>query len=212
MYPIHETAHDTAAKIRELLSQYYPGAGITVSASQNMVFSHVDIDWVDGPLQSAIEQKVQYMCPGSGTPSADCEEGYEWKGKRYRGTNYVFCHRQLSQQRREVIRRNLSRYADPDEEGEYTAEQWEEAEQHLILEGKLEGKVELTEQGFSNIVLFPAKQIHDQLTPDQALKFELLSMFFQSTGLRTNHVLLRNGNQIDELFSTVANVLFHSKN
>lgn len=115
---VYEGAKETAKKIRAALKANFPGVKFSVRSETYSGGSSVNVSWTDLPLTEEVEKVVNRFKSGSFDGMTDMYEtsGYVMDGKRYVGAKYIFCKRELSDERETMIKEWMqSNYAEINE-------------------------------------------------------------------------------------------------
>jgi len=102
---IYEKASETAKKIRKALKSKFPGQKFSVTSKNYSMGSSVDVDWIDGPLLSAVQEVTRRFQSASFDGMIDLEtcHGYEFEGKEYSGAKYILAQRTYSDEMKEKL-------------------------------------------------------------------------------------------------------------
>jgi uncharacterized protein YggL (DUF469 family) len=162
---IMEPAKETAKKIRAALKVAFPGVKFSVRTDVYSGGSSVNVSWTDLPLTEEVEKVVNQFQSGSFNGMEDIYEtsGYVMDGKRYVGAKYLFCSRNLSDERKQLIKDWMKENYYEIEENSYEYyHHFNKAEQKMIeeenkqpeqVEEVKENKINLTIENVDNLTV-----------------------------------------------------------
>ncbi|MBO9609197.1 MAG: hypothetical protein J7639_24800 [Paenibacillaceae bacterium] len=98
MQAIHESAAETAKKVRKALKEAFPGVKFSVTSSTYSMGSSVSIDWTDGPSRQVVQDVADKFKSATfdGMTDSQSLHGYLFEGQRFIGASYIQVHRHKS--------------------------------------------------------------------------------------------------------------------
>lgn len=103
MPTVHETAAQTAKRVRGILKVKFPGVKFSVRSKTYSGGSSVRVHWTDGPRTGSVNQAVQWLegadfdaMTDSKTYDPPAFVGDEGRLYQVQGADYIFCDRSFS--------------------------------------------------------------------------------------------------------------------
>lgn len=216
MERIHESAVETAKKVRKALKSNFPGVKFSVTSSTYSLGSSVHVRWTDGPMLDEVNPILNQFESSKfdGMQDMKTTNGYMYDGKLYCGADYVTSSRELSADYRKKIEEKAAQmFPDFSIYAREAYQQMNKAEKELIGFSEKEKELEVTEalekpiepETVNNVIDFAtkrAKKWEETLTPEQRLKMYVLNQMFDKEQVAS---LIASGYTIDEIFTIIAN-------